>query len=684
MKKINKFSLKILMFSLLFGLFNSLNAQVDFYINSQSSLTPGDTIGVEIRISSPTTSILGWDVDISYDKNILTSISSNVIITKLYPTTSNNDWYFHNTSNPNGVYLAYNETNQTLYTYPDSTLVCILKFIYNGGTTNLTGTIRGDGFYDENWESVSTTFHNGSVSGPLAPITSVAGGGNWNTGASWNLGHTPNTSNGTITINSDMTTPLVVNTNVSIDTNLIVNAGKALTVNSGSTLTVNGSFTIKDGASYVNNGVGNNTATVERYIAKDNKWHFLSSPVANQTIIGNFSPVVCDLSFEFYKWGENVVITGLPWINLRANPTTYEPTFETSFAVGRGYLVAYNSGYSGSETHAFNGVLNTGDKSIALAYSNNYYNLVGNPFPSGFDWDSITNYTTVLGATPSYSVWNGATGNYGAYTGGLGTGGATHIVAPHQGFFVTAIAGGSFTIPNAARVHPGTQGYLKSSLADFVRLHVSSTANTYSDEMIVNFNSNATANQGAVKFVSMVAQAPSLYSVKSSKNFTINTLTGIVNSTNSLVVPVGFKAGVNGTYTIKATDLNSFAATTYVYLKDLTLNTIIDLNQTATYTFAATTVDNENRFELIFALAPLAISNDVIQNNTSIYAYDNTITIKTNETIKNIAIYNTMGQLIKTVEPTKMTVNMNGYSTGNYIVKVVTDKNVYSEKVLVK
>ena len=65
----------------------------------------------------------------------------------------------------------------------------------------------------------------------------------------------------------------------------------------------------------------------------------------------------------------------------------------------------------------------------------------------------------------------------------------------------------------------------------------------------------------------------------------------------------------------------------------------------------------------------------------------NTLYINTNEqTIKQIAIYNTFGQLIKTVTPTNsnMCINLSGYSVGNYIVRVVTDKNVYSEKVLVK
>ena len=149
-------------------------------------------------------------------------------------------------------------------------------------------------------------------------------------------------------------------------------------------------------------------------------------------------------------------------------------------------------------------------------------------------------------------------------------------------------------------------------------------------------------------------------------------------------IPVGFKPGVNGNYSITVSDLNSITSTTYTYLNDLKTNTLTDMNQNATYTFTAITNDNANRFQLLFAASPLSVSNTVLQH-TSIYAFDNSIYINSDETVQQISIYNTLGQLIKTVENTngKTIVNMKNYAASYYIVRVVTTKNVYSEKVFV-
>ncbi|MFZ4401856.1 MAG: T9SS type A sorting domain-containing protein [Bacteroidales bacterium] len=568
-----------------------------------------------------------------------------------------------------------------------------LHFIYNGGNTNLeiinksTLTTQGQSYYsflrNPTTINVNTSWSTPSaLSGSLAPITSVSGGGNWSSGASWDLGHTPNTSNGTVTVNSNMATPLIVDANVTTATDLIVNPSKALTVNSGKTLNVTGNFMIKDGGSYLNHGSGPTTGIVERIIAKNNNWHFLASPVDGAAIKPNFAPAVADNTFDFYKWDETInMASALPWINIRNTSGAYASGFD-NFEIGRGYLVAYSGAYTGSATHSFVGTLGNGDKTIAISNTYNHFNLIGNPYPSAIDWDNATfntNRVSTLGVSPFISIWNETAGNYGVYASGFGTNGVTNIIAPNQAFFVAATAAGTLTIPNAARVH-GAQAFLKSTPSNMLKLNVSTTANAYSDEMIVRFDDN-NISDGVAKWPSLIAAAPSLYSVKNNENLTINNFTSI---NGNLVVPVGFKAGVNGTYSIKASYLNSFATPTYVYLKDIKTNIITDLNQNM-YNFAASTSDNSDRFELIFALSPLGVSNNVIEN-TSVYSYDNTIYVNSNENIKQIAIYNTLGQLIKLIENKSglISVNMNGNPSAYYIVRVVSDKNTYSEKVFVK
>jgi hypothetical protein len=434
------------------------------------------------------------------------------------------------------------------------------------------------------------------------------------------------------------------------------------------------------------------TTTAQRYIAKDNKWHFLSSPVAAQAIIPNFAPTTCDATFDFYKWDASADLTAptsTPWVNLRATTTTYEPTFETEFAVGRGYLVAYSggvNGYGGSETHLFTGNLNSGDKSIDVVYAaTNKFNLIGNPYPSAINWNAsgYTNRDTYLkDAAPSIWVWNGTAGQYGAYIkdDAMGTNDVTNVIAPNQGFFVEAISTGNFTIPNAARVHPGAQNFLKSTPVDLLKLKVSSTANTYSDEIIVNFNSNATANQGAAKWFSMITAAPSLYSVKNNKNFSINTL-AVLNA--DLVVPVSFKAGVNGNYSIKASELASFTNLSNLILKDLQTGSMQNLLQNQVYNFAANTNDNANRFQLIFN-STSGINNPT-NNQSVIYLTENNIQIQSENQIDRVEVYNAIGQLIyqSNEKSNQLSVNVSGFTRGTYIVRLITNQKIHTQKLVI-
>lgn len=612
---------------------------------------------------------------LEYDLSVLNYVNA---------TNSAHPWLTVTQMSSHRLRIAISDPASTSsFSVSDGTVVK-LNFTFNGGNTNLTFPTTGIEpctYMDENYDEFNIAVTNNQILGGY--VSNTISSGTWGTSGNWSLGVVPNAFHN-VTVNGSLVT--IADNATSND--LVINSGKALTVNSGKTLSVSGTFQINSDAtgtgSFINNGTYSGTATVQRYINNNNSWHFLSSPVNNQAIKPNFAPASVATNFDFYKWDQSVSMTAgnLPWINIRDISGAYAAGFD-NFTNGHGYLVAYSSGY-GTADHVFSGTLNTAAQVMSVSNSVNTFNLLGNPYPSAIDWTlcGSADRTTYLGsANPSIWIWNQSASNYGVYNGS-GTNGVTNIIAPHQGFFVQAAATGSFTIPTAAKVH-GSQSFLKTTIADLLRLKVSSTANTFSDEIIVNFDANATVDQGAAKWFSMVAAAPSLYSVKNGINLSINTLGTI---TNNLVVPVGFKAGVNGTYTINASDLNTFTNSTYIYLKDLKTNTIQDLNQNANYTFVGVTSDNAARFELIFTLTPLSIATNQIVNTTNIYSYDNTVFVNSTDNVKQISIYNTIGQSIYSVDkPTGLfQYNLNGNNTGYYIVKVITDKNVSSEKVFVK
>ncbi len=584
------------------------------------------------------------------------------------------------------------QDNTNFYWYPDCIFNNFTNY-YTNYTTPFYGSLDNSDFVlaGESWFYRTLDVNLGKYWKTDAATTS------WGTAANWSDGVVP-VGTDDLTIFSGSNQPVVGA--ASLCNKLYIDTSASVEVATDGTLTINGDLTIEDDTSLLikssNTGTGSlitngsvpsgNKVKLERHISNDNSWHFLSSPVAAQAITPEFAPTVMDTTFDFYKWDEAANnVTGTPWVNLRATPTTYEPTFETAFAVGRGYLVAYNSTYTGDSIHSFLGVLGTGDKSITVAYTNNHYNLIGNPYPSAIDWDDVdwgTNRDATLGATPTTWIWNQAAGNYGVYVNGdagVGTNDVTNIIAPNQGFFVEAIAAGSFTMPNASRVHPGSQAFLKSTPAEFIKLKVNSTANAYSDEMIVKFDDNTT-NEGVAKWFSFVTEAPSLYAVKNNKNYTINTFT---EATKNLVVPVNFIAGANGNYTITADGITNFSLCSVITLEDTKNQTVQDLMSNQVYNFTATTTDNVNRFKLHFGIA-LGIDDTQTAASNTIYSYDNSIYINTTEKVKSINVYNLLGQEIINTQAANGNLTILNAPNGYFIVKVVTDKNVYSEKVLIK
>jgi len=466
-----------------------------------------------------------------------------------------------------------------------------------------------------------------------------------------------------------------------------------LTVASNQNLTVNGTLTNNAGITGLvikSDGAGTASlkhytagvnATVERFIPQNlaDEFHMLASPVSGQTIAPNFNEPE-----SFFVWNEP---TGA-WIELADTTNFAAANFgsSTNFIPAKGYAVSYPS----QTKKDFAGVLNEGNVTIPLTVTTGTYsgwNFVANPFPSAIDWSVAAGFTRNMlmldGAENAMWIWDATAGQYGScLSNGISNlPSVTKDIAMGQGFWVLANTAGTFGINNTARVH-STQNFLKSSTTEeMLRLAVSGNANSYHDGIVVRFGSTSDQS-GAPKMFSLEASAPSLYSTKLNKNWSINSLTTIAQHP---VVPVSFKAGANGNYTITASELNSFVTTTYVYLKDLKTNTITNLNQNPNYTFAATTNDNADRFQLIFAASPLGILDNQIQN-TSIFSNNNNIYINSNEVVKQISIYNTLGQLVKTIDSNNGTiiVNMNGNVNGYYIVRVITNKNVYSEKVLIK
>ena len=276
----------------------------------------------------------------------------------------------------------------------------------------------------------------------------------------------------------------------------------------------------------------------------------------------------------------------------------------TNFIAGRGYLYAVQVT---NPIKSFVGNLNNGPLTFGLTTSGTNpgwigFNMMGNPYPSSVDWQAVTGWsrTNLVSNGGGYDmwIWNPDANNYGvcnSSAGSVGTNSITRYIAPMQGYFVLASGTGSITIDNPVRVLDDTHWFKNPVQNDnTISLSVNADAGYGFDEIQLGFGYAANEN-GAIKLFSSVATAPSLYVSKPTKEFSVQYYT---NTKQNPVVPVSFKPGVNGHFTINCNfDHSKFDS---VLLEDLQTQSTQNMKATKTYSFQASTTDDANRFVLHF------------------------------------------------------------------------------------
>ncbi|MCX6231634.1 MAG: T9SS type A sorting domain-containing protein [Bacteroidetes bacterium] len=525
-----------------------------------------------------------------------------------------------------------------------------------GGTGANNNYIINVSDVDANWTS--------HVLGYTAPTSTT-----WNGSVSSNWGSTGNWTNGVPCSTSNVTVgsgsyPLIIDQDVTCN-NLTIAVGGQLTVNTTRALTVNGSFLINSDASgtgsFINNGTSSITGTVERnitaYSTAYDGWRFVSSPVNGGT--HTFAPGAGD---DFFSYDESL---WLCW-QYQASP---------SFTNGKGYLTAY----AATAVKSFTGTLNNANvtftnQSFTPAQQNGFQ-LLGNPFSSAITWNvgswglsNVNSFAYLLNGGGSYTT--------------LSSGG---IIPAMQGFLIqVSNATNSLTIPTNARTHSATNILNKSTETERLFIKASSIGNSTYVESIIHTDINATNGFDSdldANFLAGLSGVPQLYSQVTNNKVSINTVPTIGSSVVS--IPMGFVAGDATNYQLTFDGINTFNCSS-ITLEDLKTNTTQNLMQNSVYNFTSTSGDNVNRFIIHFNSAVGV--GEVNKVSGSIYSYGNDIYVNSSETVKQISIYNTIGQLIYTVNnPIGLfKYSLNGNTTGYYIVKVITDKNVNSEKVFVK
>ena len=406
-----------------------------------------------------------------------------------------------------------------------------------------------------------------------------------------------------------------------ISGSLLINSGKIFEIAAAQKLSVTGTITNSAGnsgfilnsdatgtASLLHNS-DNIAATVKRYIsgaAED--WHFLSTPVSNQEISGDWLPSGTygnGTGYDLYAWNEatNCWIYKLNTTET-VNWTTIHPS--ANFVTGRGYLYSVEAS---NPTKSFAGNLNNGSIVYGLTIDGSEdltlqgFNLIGNLYSSSIDWMASSGWTrnnlVSSGSGNDMWIWNPEASNYGVYNSGdasgVGTNSVTRYIAPMQGFFVRAESAGNMEATNDIRVHDATTTWKSAhiNLNQIAAVVYSESDSTYDEvQLLFGYPENIA---GAAKLFSPVVTAPSLYLPLEDANYTIRYLTDTITNPQ---IPIMLKPGRNGNYSI---DFNfDFGDFSTIVLEDCKTCEFIDLNTTHKYQFTASTTDNLNRFVLHF------------------------------------------------------------------------------------
>ncbi|MEI6682307.1 MAG: hypothetical protein WCO44_06750 [Bacteroidota bacterium] len=457
---------------------------------------------------------------------------------------------------------------------------------------------------------------------------------------------------------------VTLNTRFLVTHSLTINSGKKFTVaptvklDVTGTLTNNGGtagFVLQSGltgnASLIHN-TSNVPATVQRSMGtKAEKWHFISSPVASQSITGSWLPAgnyINGTGYDMYVWDEPTSFW-IPRVDTTStiNWTTANPGL--NFIVGRGYLYSVENP---NPMKQFTGNLNNGAVSYNVTTGGTDpamkgFNLVGNPYPSSMDWQSASGWTrsSLVSSGGGYDmwIWNPVASNYGvcnSISGSPGTNGVTRFIAPTQGYFVHTAAAGTLTVDNPARVQSDTNWFKNAAQAvSLLSLTVTSEGGYGNDEIHLRFGYPSDEN-GAKKLFSTELTAPSLYLTKLNDNFSVRYYT---TPAGNPTVPVSFLAGKNGDYTIHCNfDPANFDT---LVLEDMQLHLTQNMKTLNSYGFSATKTDSPNRFVLHFGAGITPAENElpgkIYSNGTNLIIDLQQVTAET-----DVYVYNVLGQLL--------------------------------------
>ena len=374
-------------------------------------------------------------------------------------------------------------------------------------------------------------------------------------------------------------------------------------------------------------------------------WYLISSPVIEDITPDEYNGFLTN-TYDLYRFNQNPTIVdgvGKEWENYK--------NYHFSIKSGKGYLYAN----SNQTTLKFTGTPNSKQsQTVKLDYTNGAQlagvNLVGNPFP--------VNATSSL----SYYVMNSTRTGIDPNATSANT-----AIPSYTGIIVMATeANQTVTFTRQTRSSAGAtdnKGYVNLVLSQQGNRGMATL-----DKAIVSFNEGDQLG----KFY-FGTQNANLYIPQGTEEY------AIVSSEAQGEKPINFRANEDGQYTLTVNPEN--VDMKYLHLIDNMTGMDVDLLQTPSYTFNATTRDYESRFRLVFA----ANNEDGVSTGSTAFAfYSNGNWIINNAGEATLQVIDLTGRILSSETVSGSVSKTINATPGVYMLRLINGDNVNVQKIVVR
>ncbi len=315
-----------------------------------------------------------------------------------------------------------------------------------------------------------------------------------------------------------------------------------------------------------------------------------------------------------------------------SNTAAYIPinTINDPIVANKGYWVYLGDGQFSTNDITIDviGQVRKFNQTIPLNYTNygnpleDGWNLIHNPYPSPISWAALKGATSNIDdAIYAYNAdLNAGTGAHATYINGISSpaiasGGIGDVIPMSQGFYVHSTGATALNGTEAVKVS-GNPTFLKSASVQntnsLVRINMNGPYG-FADESVLYIQPGATSNfDGSYDAMKMVGQdpyAPTIAIEEANANFQVNGISPISGTyTTSLKTLTGY----TGSYTISASEFNSFPTGACFNLYDKFTATSTDLS-TSNFVFNLEDTTSVARFILSITINPLQISSNIAQ-----------------------------------------------------------------------